>query len=224
MSDFYSKYLEMISSEKKNYRGAGFIFYQKSGLDFDFLLGLDNKNKLNILSVFGGGREPKETNSLYTACRETFEELFNILPNGLDLFVIQMQKKIDDHEIIEKIFLKKNNEVCYFANVKILNMFIDHLIYHECPWTFKGNRKWNNYINNIDQFIIDRVLKTNQKALNGLNEIKRILFVNIKDINNSLKMNQDDKSIIVNKKEYYLRDNLNRYLQENIIIDIINKI
>jgi hypothetical protein len=224
MSDFYSKYLEMISSEKKNYRGAGFIFYQKSGLDFDFLLGLDNKNKLNILSVFGGGREPKETNSLYTACRETFEELFNILPNGLDLFVIQMQKKIDDHEVIEKIFLKKNNEICYFANVNILNMFIDHLIYHECPWTFKGNRKWNNYINNLDQFIIDRVLKTNQKALNGLNEIKRVLFVNINDINNSLKMNQDDKSIIVNKKEYYLRDNLNRYLQENIIIDIINKI
>lgn len=233
MSDFYSKYLGMISHEKKNYRGAGFVFYQKNGYDLDFLLGLDNKGNNNILSVFGGGREKKETNSLYTAVRETFEELFNILPNGVDLFVTQLQKKIDDHTVVEKMFIKKDNEVCYFAEISILNMFIDHLIYHECPWTFKGNHKWTEYKNNIVQFIVDRVLKNNQKAKNGLNEIKRIFLVNIKDINKYINdskheiQNYPEKEIsgiIINKKEYFLRDNLNRYLQEQIITDIINKI
>ena len=222
MSDFYSKYLEMISSEKKKYRGAGFIFYQKNGLDIDFLLGLDNKSKSNMLTVFGGGREPKETNSLYTATRETFEELFNILPNGLDLIVNQLQQKIDDHTIIEKIFMKQDNEVCYFADIHILNIFIDHLIYHECLWTFKGNHKWSDYTHNFTQFYEDRVLKPNQKAKNGLNEIKRVLYVNIKNINESI--NQMNNKIIINNKKYYLRDNLNRYLQENIITDIIHKI
>lgn len=222
MSDFYSKYLEMMSSEKKKYRGAGFIFYQKNGLDVDFLLGLDNKSKSNMLTVFGGGREPKETNSLYTATRETFEELFNILPNGLDIIVNQLQQKIDDHTIVEKMFMKKDNEVCYFADIHILNIFIDHLIYHECPWTFKGNHKWSEYTHNLTQFYVDRVLRPNQKAKNGLNEIKKVLYVNIKDINNSI--NKMDNKITINKNEYYLRDNLNRYLQENIIIDIIHKI
>ena len=69
---------------------------------------------------------------------------------------------------------------------------------------------------------MDRVLRPNQKAKNGLNEIKKVLYVNIKDINNSI--NKMDNKITINKNEYYLRDNLNRYLQENIIIDIIHKI
>jgi hypothetical protein len=231
MSDFYSKYLEMMSSEKKRYRGAGFIFYQKNGLDFDFLLGLDNKNNTNMLSVFGGGREPKETNSLYTACRETFEELFNVLPNGIDIFVNQMQKKVDDYSVLEKMFMKKDNEVCYFADISILQMFIDHLTYHECPWTFKGKHQWSDYKYDIVKFIQDRVLKPNQKANNGLHEIKKVFLVNIKDITQSLqnadpKANpmKEKKGIIIEKKEYYLRDNLNRYLQEKIIIDIIHKI
>jgi hypothetical protein len=227
MSDFYSKYLEMMSSEKKNYRGAGFIFYQKNGLDFDFLLGLDNKSNTNMLSVFGGGREPKETNSLHTACRETFEELFNILPNGIDILVNQLQQKIYDHTILEKIFMKKENEVCYFAEINILQMFIDHLIYHECAWTFKGNHQWSEYKYDIPKFINDRVLKPNQKAKNGLNEIKRIFLVNITDITQSLNKIDSTKKgngIIINKQEYYLRNNLNRYLQEKIITDIIHKI
>ena len=42
MTDFYSNYLSMIKSEKNNYRGAGFIFYEKNNLEFDFLLGLEN--------------------------------------------------------------------------------------------------------------------------------------------------------------------------------------
>jgi hypothetical protein len=223
MSDFYSKYLEMISIEKKKYRGAGFIFYQRNGLDYDILLGLDNKKNNNTLSVFGGGREKKETNSLYTAARETFEELFNILPNGLDIFVSHLEKKIEDHTIIEKIFMKKENEVCYFTDISMLNMFIDHLIYQECEWTFKGKHSWSEYKNNIPQFIVDRVLKPTQKANNGLNEIKKIVLVNIQDIQKYMLDSKKNK-IIINKIEFNLRDNLNKYLHENIISDIINKI
>jgi hypothetical protein len=225
MSDYYSKYLEMVSSEKKNYAGAGFIFYQTTGYDFDILLGLDNKPDNKTLSVFGGGREKKDTSPLYTAVREVFEELFNIVPNGLDIFVKELQKKIDDHTIVEKMFMKKNNEICYFTNINLIYTFIDHLIHHECPWTFKGNHTWNEYKNNISKFIGDRVLKNNQKVKNGLNEIQKIFLINIKDINQVINnFESDKKGIIINKKEYFFRDNLNRYLQEKIITDIINKI
>jgi hypothetical protein len=225
MSDYYSKYLEMVSAEKKNYSGAGFIFYQTSGYDFDVLLGLDNKKNEKTLSIFGGGREKKDTSPLYTAVREVFEELFNIVPNGIDIFVSQLQKKIEDKTIIEKIFLKKNNEICFFTNINIIYLFIDHLIYHECPWTFKGNHTWDEYKNDILKFINDRVLKNNQKVKIGLNEIQRIFLINIKDINQVISnFETTKKGIIISKKEYFFRDNLNKYLQDKIITDIINKI
>jgi len=225
MSDYYSKYLEMVSTQKKNYSGAGFIFYQTSGYDFDVLVGLDNKPNQKTLSIFGGGREKKDSSPLYTAVREVFEELFNVIPNGLDIFVSQLQKKVDDRTIVEKIFLKKNNEICFFTNINILHLFIDHLIYHECPWSFKGKHTWDEYKNNLLIFINDRVLKNNKKVKNGLNEIQRIFLINIKDINQVIdNFETTKKGIIINKKEYFFRDNLNRYLQEKIITDIINKI
>ena len=220
MADFYSKYLNMVNSEKNNYRGAGFLFYQKTGLDFDFLLGLENR-KENILSIFGGGRDKKDKNPLYTAVRETFEELFNVVPLGLDIFVDKIQQKVDDYSIVEKIFIKDSNEVCYFADINTLNLFIEHLIYHEAEWTLKNsNIKWTNYYKNLPMFIHDRVLKNNKVAKDGLNEIKKIFLVNWKDIDTSIK---NKIPIIINKKEYHLRDNLNRYLKDTIIIDIINK-
>jgi len=225
MSDYYSKYLEMISSEKKNYSGAGFVFYQTTGYDYDILFGLDNFNKQKTLSIFGGGKEKKDPSPLYTAAREVFEELFNVIPNGLDLFVSDLQKKLDDHTIVEKMFMKKNNEICFFANISILSIFIDFLIYQDCQWTFKGNHNWNEYKNNISQFINDRILKNNQKAKNGLNEVQRIFLINIKEINNAINsIEPEKKGIIINKKEYFFRGNLNRYLEEKIISDIINKI
>ena len=222
MSDFYSKYFDLVKQEKNKYKGAGFIFYRKSKTDFEFLLGLDNKSNTNTLSVCGGGREETDKNSLYTACRETFEELFNVLPGGLDIFVNEIQKKINNDEIVEKIFMKNNNEICYFAEVNILNMFINHLYYQKSPWTFKDTHEWNEYIDNIPSFINDRILKNNQKAKNGLNEIKKVLLLKWSVILKSFN-NVDNKLIIINKKKYQLRDNLNKYLQENIIIDIIYK-
>ena len=217
MADYYSKYLDMVNSEKNKYRGAGFVFYQQNGLDFDFLLGV---TQINTLSVFGGGRDKKDPSSLYTAVREVFEEVFNVLPNGVDLVVSQIQKKLDDYSIIEKTFIKESNEVCYFANINILNIFIEHLIYHECEWTFKDKHKWSEYFNNLYLFINDRVLKNNQKAKNGINEIKKIVIINWKNIDKSVKYNTP---ITINKKDYLLRDNLNRYFEENIIMNIINK-
>ena len=130
MTDFYSNYLSMIKSEKNNYRGAGFIFYEKNNLEFNFLLGLENFDSKNKLSIFGGYKDKKDKNSLYTAVREVFEEVLNVHPTGLDIFVPQIQQKVDDYTISEKVFVKDSNEVCYFADISILNMFIHHLMYH----------------------------------------------------------------------------------------------
>jgi hypothetical protein len=101
-------------------------------------------------------------------------------------------------------------------------MFINHLYYQKSPWTFKDTHEWNEYIDNIPSFINDRILKNNQKAKNGLNEIKKVLLLKWSVILKSFN-NVDNKLIIINKKKYQLRDNLNKYLQENIIIDIIYK-
>ena len=114
MSDYYSKYLDIIHSEKNKYKGAGFIFYEKNGNDLHFLLGLSNQNKnKQTLSVFGGAREKKDINPLYTAIRETFEELFNIVPPGLDLFLIQIIHPIMPEMVIDvtkRIYGYKNNK------------------------------------------------------------------------------------------------------------------
>jgi len=223
MTDFYSNYLSMIKSEKNNYSGAGFIFYEKNNLEFDFLLGLENNpgEKINTLSIFGGHKDKKDKNSLYTAVREIFEELFNVHPNGLDIFVSQIQQKVDDYTIIEKVFVKGSNEVCYFADISILNMFIQHLMYHDGKWPFKNSsNKWSEYYNNIHMFINDRILKNNQKVKDGLNEIKQIFLIKYKTIDYSIR---NKIPIIINKKEYYLKANLSKYLQDSIIIDILNK-
>jgi hypothetical protein len=224
MSDFYSKYLDLINKEKQNYRGSGIFFYRKDHIndDFDFLLGVDNKKSGNRLSVFGGGKDKDDPNSLYTAVREVFEELFNILPNGVDIVVDQLQKKIDDGSIIEKVFVKKQNEISYFANMDVLNIFINHLQYHEADWTFRGKKEWSKYYNNLDLFIKDRVLKPTQIANNGLNEIKKIHLVKWSELSKPIKRNEE-RIVIINNIKYKLRDNLNRYLKENIIIDTINK-
>ncbi len=225
MTDFYSKYLDLINNQKNNYRGAGFIFYQNNNNDIDFLLGVDNKFKDNKLNVFGGGKEKTDKSSLHTACREVFEELFNVYPTGLDIFVERIQKGIDSHDITEKIFLKKENEVCYFADIKYLNLFIEHLIYHEGEWTFKNNHQYKEYKDDIIKFIGDRVLKSSQKAKNGLNEIKRIYLVKWSHIKNAINKTDENHSepVKINNKKYLLRDNLQKYLKEDIIIDIINK-
>ena len=221
MADYYSKYLDIMHSEKNKYGGAGFMFYEKNGNSLNFLLGLDNSGiGKQRLGIFGGARERKDKSPLYTAVREIFEEVFNILPNGLDIFVDRIQKKIDDYSIIEKIFVKSNNEVCYIADINLLNLFIEHLIYNECSWTFKNKHSWKEYLYNIHLFFNDRVLKNNQTVKNGLNEIKKVYLFDWNIINESIKNNTP---IIINKKEYLLRDNLNKYLQDNIIIDIINK-
>jgi hypothetical protein len=226
MTDYYSNFLQLINSEKKNFKGAGFIFYSRIGLDISILLGQDNKSKSKIpsLSVFGGGKESFDKNSIDTAVRETFEELFNVRPNGLDLFVEQIQQKIDNNMIVEKVFVKSNNEVCYFADINILNMFIDHLIYQSSPWTFKGDHNWLEYKNNYHNFINDRILKPNEIARNGLNEITKIYLVKLSDLLISIKNDASEKIVKINNKKFKLRDNLNRYLQESIIIDIINKL
>ena len=224
MSDFYSKYLDLINTQKQNYRGAGIFFYQKDTInnDYDFLLGVDNKKRDERLSVFGGGKEKEDPNSLYTAVREVFEELFNVLPNGVDLVVDRLQEKINDGSIIEKVFVKKQNEISYFAHTDALQISIDHLHYHEAPWTFKGKKEWSKYYNNLDLFIKDRVLKPSQIAGNGLNEIKRIYLVKWSELSKPIKRNEE-RIVIINNSKYKLRDNLNRYLKEDIIIDIINK-
>jgi hypothetical protein len=221
MTDYYSKYLDLIYSEKNKYRGAGFIFYDNADNKIFFLLGLDNTSKeKQRLGIFGGAKEKKDISPLYTAVRETFEELFNVVPSGLDIFIERIQKKIDDYSIIEKIFVKSNNEVCYIANINILNLFIEHLIYHESPWTFKNKHTWNEYHNKVHMFFNDRILKPNLKVTNGLNEIKKVYLLNWSTISSSINLKEP---IIIDKKEYYVKDNLNKYLQDNIIIDIINK-
>ena len=98
----------------------------------------------------------------------------------------------------------------------------NHLFYQKSPWTFKDNHEWNEYIDNIPSFINDRILKNNQKAKNGLNEIRKVFLIKWSVILKSFN-NVDNKLIIINKKKYQLRDNLKKYLQENIIIDIIYK-
>jgi len=222
MTDFYSNYLSMIKSEKNNYRGAGFIFYEKNNLEFNFLLGLENFDSKNKLSIFGGYKDKKDKNSLYTAVREVFEEVFNVHPTGLDIFVPQIQQKVDDYTISEKVFVKDSNEVCYFADISILNMFIHHLMYHGGKWPFKNSssKKWSDYYGNIHMFFNDRILKNNQTAKDGLNEIKLVFLIAYKTLDYSIR---NKIPIAINKKEYYLKDNLNKYLQDNIIIDILNK-
>jgi hypothetical protein len=219
MTDYYSKYLDLIHSEKNNYGGAGFMFYENNNNNIFLLLGLENNSK-HQLGIFGGSREKKDKSSLHTAVREIFEELFNVSLTDLDIFIERIQKKIDDYSIKEKIFVKSNNEVCYIANVNILNLFLEHLIYTDCKWSFKNKHNWNKYINNIHMFFKDRNLKTNQTVKHGLNEIKKVYLLKWTDINNSINMKTP---IMINKKEYYIKDNLNKYLQDNIIIDIINK-
>jgi hypothetical protein len=224
MTDYYSNYLSLVNSEKNNYKGAGFIFYEKHDHNnINFLLALDNvkKSEVQALSTFGGTREKKDKNALYTAVRETFEELFNIVPNGMDLFLNQIQKKVDDYTIIEKMFVKNNNEVSYFAELNILNLFIEHLIYHESKWTFKNNHKWSEYHNHIHIFLNDRLLKNNQVVKNGLNEVKKVFLVNFKLINGSIKNNSP---IIIDNKEYHLKESLKKYFKDEFILNIINKI
>lgn len=232
MSDYFSKYLDLVNKEKNKYRGAGFIFYQRSAYgyttDFDILLGVDNKKPkvdgLNELSVFGGGKEKTDPNTLYTAVRETFEELFNILPGGLDFFTEELQKKVNDGTIVEKVFVKDQNEICYFTELNTLNLFINHLNYQKSPWTFKGKHEWSEYYNNIRIFINDRELKNNQKAKNGLNEIKRIYLVKWSELIKPVEPGDIlGKVIIIGKKKYKLRYNLNRYIEEKVILDILNK-
>jgi len=230
MSDYFSKYLNLVKKEINNYRGAGFVFYMRNNNNayadnFSLLLGVDNKSNKNLpkideLNVFGGKKEKTDKNPLYTAVRETFEELFNTLPTGLDFFTEELQKKINDGTIIEKVFVKEHNEICYFADISILYTFINHLVYQKSPWTFKGNYTWEKYQNNINLFINDRCLKNNQKVKSGFNEIKRVYLIKWSDI---LKSNENEKIILINNKKLKLRDNLNRYVEEKVILDILNK-
>ena len=44
-------------------------------------------------------------------------------------FFKKLQKKINDGTIVEKVFVKEHNEICYFAEISILYTFINHLIY-----------------------------------------------------------------------------------------------
>ena len=221
MADYYSKYLGLIKSEKNKYGGAGFMFYENINTNIYFLLGLDNYGKdKERLGIFGGAREKKDQTPLHTAVREIFEELFNVSLGNLDIFIERIQKKIDDYTITEKIFVKSNNEVCYIADISVLNLFIDHLIYSQMSWPFKNKHNWSEYANNIHLFFNDRVLKPNQKINNGLNEVKKVYLLSWPVISSSINLKEP---IVINKKDYYLKDNLNKYLQDSIIIDIINK-
>jgi hypothetical protein len=175
---------------------------------------------INELNVFGGKKERTDKNPLYTAVRETFEELFNTLPSGLDLFTEELQKKVNDGSIIEKVFIKEKNEICYFAEMNILYTFINHLIYQKSPWTFKGNYTWEKYQNDINLFINDRSLKNNQRIKNGFNEVKKVYLIKWTDI---IKSKENNKILFINNKKFILRENLNRYVEEKVILDILNK-
>jgi len=224
MSDFYSKYLDLINKEKSNYRGAGIFFFENYGSDdYMVLLGVDNKFRGNHLSVFGGGKDPEDPHSLHTAVREVFEELFNVRPGNIDSVVQEMKSKMDQGLVLEKVHGKKLNEVSYFAKIDTMNIFFNHLYYHEIPWSFRGSHKWNEYINNIPAFIRDRVLKPTQKAGDGMNEIKKIYLIKLSDLTVPLKRGQE-RTVTIKDINYKLRDNLNRYLKENVIIDSIRSI
>ena len=224
MSDFYSKYLDLINKEKSNYRGAGIFFFEKYGADdFMLLLGVDNKYNGNNFSVFGGGRDKEDPDSLHTAVREVFEELFNVRPGNIDSVVQEMKSKMDQGFVLEKVHGKKLNEISYFAKIDVMNIFFNHLYYHEIPWSFRGSHKWNEYIDNVPAFIRDRVLKPTQKAGDGMNEIKKIYLIKYSDLTIPLKRGQE-RIITIRDTKYKLRDNLNRYLKENVIIDSIRSI
>ena len=120
--------------------------------------------------------------------------------------------------VIEKVFVKDQNEICYFTEIDTLNLFIKHLIYQKSPWTFKGKHEWSEYYNNIHLFIHDRMLKNNQKAKNGINEIKQVYLIKWSEL-----YNNSDKIIQINNKKYKLRHNLNRYIEDKVILDILNK-
>jgi hypothetical protein len=61
MADYYSKYLDIMHSEKNKYGGAGFMFYEKNGNSLNFLLGLDNSSiGKQRLGIFGGAKERKD--------------------------------------------------------------------------------------------------------------------------------------------------------------------
>jgi hypothetical protein len=224
MSDFYSKYLDLINKEKSNYRGAGIFFFENYGADdFMLLLGVDNKYNGNNFSVFGGGRDKEDPDSLYTAVREVFEELFNVRPGNIDSVVQEMKLKMEQGLVLEKVHGKKLNEISYFAKIDVMNIFFNHLYYHEILWPFKSNHKWNEYIDNVPAFIKDRVLKPTQKAGDGMNEIKKIYLIKYSDLTVPLKRGQE-RIITIKDTKYKLRDNLNRYLKENVIIDSIRSI
>ena len=75
--------------------------------------------------------------------------------------------------------------------------------------------KWLDYVSLLDHF---------QKAKNGLNEIKRIYLVKWSELIKPVEPGDIlGKVIIIDKKKYKLRYNLNRYIEEKVILDILNK-
>ena len=133
----------------------------------------------------------------------------------IDLINFELKK-----DQIQKIMKEYNNPTEIEKNV--IKIYTDEYIQVKdlLSQNYFNNVLSNEYVNNIHMFFNDRILKTNQTIKHGLNEVKKVYLLKWTDVNKSINMKTP---IIVNKKEYFIKDNLNKYLQDNIIIDIINK-
>jgi hypothetical protein len=169
---------------------AGILIYDIVNNEQIVFLGRSNiPNRNSDYEGFGGKYEKCDLTSLHTALREMIEEFFNLLTP--QEFINELAIDIINLNLIIK--RKHLYGMSYLINLNGLNFIFNKLIVINNDLTkYKTNNTFN-----YDLYFQDRII--NDLPHNGLNEIKSLHVVKIKDIlnkNNNLNLRWFTSKII----------------------------
>ena len=190
--------LDIFTNEIK-YCAAGILIFDIIDNEHIVFLGKSNiPNRNSDYEGFGGKYEKCDLTSLHTALREMIEEFFNYL-TPIDFINELAIDMINLNLIIKR---KQLYGMSYLINLNGLNFIFNKLL------TINDdlNKYKTNNIFNYNLYFQDRII--NDLPHNGLNEIKSLHIIKIKDIinkNNNLKLRWFTSKIIY---EMLIKNNL----------------
>jgi hypothetical protein len=190
--------LDIFTNENK-YCAGGILIYDIVDNEQVVFLGRSNIPKRNCdYEGFGGKYEKCDLTSLHTALREMIEEFFNLL-TSID-FINELAIDVINLNLIIK--RKQLYGMSYLINLNGLNFIFNKL---STIYEYLNKYKTNDTFN-YNLYFQDRII--NDLPHNGLNEIKSLHVIKIKDIinkNNNLKLRWFTSKIIyemIIKKKY----------------------
>jgi len=219
--------LDIFTNEIK-YSAAGILISDIIDNERIVFLGKSNiPNRNSDYEGFGGKYEKCDLTSLHTALREMIEEFFNYLTpidfiNDLAIDMINLNLIIKRKKLYGMSYLINLNGLNFIFNklltinneltkYKTNNTLLASCAKHDCNTLLASCAKHNCNTFNYNLYFQDRII--NELPHNGLNEIKSLHIIKIKDIlnkNNNFKLRWFTSKIIYEmlvKKYKYISNN-----------------